>query len=257
MPPDLRTRTHRSGYILKLADFGISKHLASGSISGRPRSSSAAAPPATHTFDIGTDPYQSPELCGVQYFSLSTCGPRGGAISCHGAGDGEGAGQRQRARQLSGRPTCGYDPFAADLWALACVTYEVCTATRACAYAPDAAFSSSLSCLRRVTLPRLPAPPLFRAEWQHRLSTAHNADTTVVVAAGDSCHPHDDCDGLGVELCGALRREVNAAIEGWGRMRPEERPAVAQLLRSASWCELQSMSVRASRRVGERASPFH
>ena len=186
----------RSGWRLKLADFGISKHM--GPVSGLGTACAAA-----HTFDIGTGPYQAPELCGVRYF--------GGKYS---------ASEHSTdavAVLLSTRPAAGYDPIAADLWALACVSYEVCTLKLAFNGAPDRAFNSNFSRLEQVVLPLLPHPPLFVEE--HHIDAISSAMMPV----------HD------VVLSTGLRFEVNVFITRWGHADPNERLSVSELLRSEGW----------------------
>ena len=107
---------HRSGWLLKLSDFGLAKTVASYGADEAHKHRSLE----TFTFDLGTEPYQSPEICGLRYH------PDGRAVALGGEGKGE-----------------GYDPFQSDLWSLGCTVYEICTLQLACRCAPDAALATA------------------------------------------------------------------------------------------------------------------
>ena len=108
----------RSGWLLKLSDFGLAKTFASYGAGADEAHKHRRL--QTFTFDLGTEPYQSPEICGLRYH------PDGRAVALGSEGKGE-----------------GYDPFQSDLWSLGCTVYEICTLQLACRCAPDAALATA------------------------------------------------------------------------------------------------------------------
>lgn len=207
--------SRRSGWLLKLADFGLATTPTGTSTDASAASTAAVA----RSFDIGTEPYQSPEICGLIY-------SQGGdvhSMSCRDlGGDGSGSGN-------------GYDPFKSDLWSLGCTAFEICALRMACRCAPDAVMhltqpptpsSSSASStlfgsttmripkLKQATIPPLPPPPLFTEE---RL-IASDADTSSAVA-----------------VAVAVREAVDGLLHSWSLAQPGLRQPVGELLSSAGW----------------------
>lgn len=216
-------KTRPSGWLLKLGDFGLASI---GALPGAPKASAVpsakegcsldiearGSQAAAHSFDIGTEPYQSPEVCGLIY----TKGGGAHAPSC--------------------RPSEGYDPFQSDLWSLCCTVYEICALQQACRCAPDAVLGDSITYtqvltgtqalqpLKQATVPPLPPPPLFAEEFEQLSSVA--GDATCADAAVDGWK------------CSMLRKVLGQAMFSWSLPEPALRLPLRELLRDPEWNSL-------------------
>lgn len=240
-----RDPLHRSGWLLKLSDFGLAKTMATTDAEAHNRRVE------TFTFDIGTEPYQSPEICGLRY------DPDGHAVVQ--LIPGPAATSIVDSVERGEADAEGYNPFQSDLWSLACTVYEICTLKMACRCAPDAALATAAldhdenpkcqgpradddSCMHRcqwlkqASVPSLPAPPLFAEEFD---TITRRAD---LMGAASAPAPICNTGSIGVELR-TVRTAVDEVLHGWSLPTAGLRPSVAAMIRDgSSWHALIHMT---------------